>query len=115
MRASLVGVLLMMTTNWALAQNIERASIVYVETPLAKQLIYRWKSCLSRSFRLPRKLDADQDAVADIALRACASDEKKYHDYWSVRLVSDATFAREKSVVKKYLLEGRYDHLRRPS
>jgi hypothetical protein len=114
MRASLVGVLFMMATNTVVAQNIERASVVYVETPLAKQLIYRWKSCLSRSFHLHRKLTAE-DTAADIALRACASEEKKYHDYWSVRLVSDATFAREKSVVKKYLLEGRYDHLRRPS
>jgi hypothetical protein len=104
-----------MATNLAIAQNVERASVVYVEKPLAKQLTYRWKSCLSMSFHIQRRLTADQDAAADASFRSCAVEEKKYFDYWSARLLSRATFARLMTVVKKHLMKGDFEHLRRPN
>jgi hypothetical protein len=50
---------LAMATNPTIAQNVERASVVYAETLLAKLLAYRWRSCLNLSFHIQRRLTAD--------------------------------------------------------
>jgi hypothetical protein len=115
MRAWLAALVFAFSINLSVAQNIERASVIYVETPLAKRLAYSWKHCLSMSFHIHRKLTARQDAAANTAFRTCAVEEKKYRDYWSVRLVSDATLARLNTIVKTHLMKGDFDHLHRPN
>lgn len=77
------------------------------ETDTTARLQDRWMRCLKESYQVNVKQTPDRNAAAEMAFRACSTEEDELRA-WSVELgVPQTYFVQLKSATKRVLIDGK--------
>jgi hypothetical protein len=72
-----------------------------------KRVQDHWMRCLKSSFQIHRKRTPDPNAAAEMAFRACATEEEELWSISAAAGVPRTSFNHLKTAVKQVLIEGK--------